>query len=142
MERKRMKLGDVIDDYCTRCRLLMNHGIVGMVGEEIGKVRCLTCKFEHPYRHARLPKKRGQTKALFEQVRQSISTDPPITPRASTNSPPVKKEEDPDDSRPAETFPREPRFRKPRSHSLAAQRGVQKGTPFGKKKGGKETRRR
>jgi len=42
MEGRRIRLGDVIDDYCTRCGLLMNHGVVGMIGDDVRKVRCNT----------------------------------------------------------------------------------------------------
>ncbi len=141
MEQKKIKLGDVIDDYCTRCRLLMNHGVVVMVGMEIGKVRCLTCKFEHPYRHARIPKKRNQTKALFEQVRKSHPTNHPSAARTPEVPAKKTKGEIDDDTQPAARLPREPAFRKPRSHSLAAQRGVQKGKPFTSKRD-KDPRRR
>jgi len=68
---------DVIDDYCTRCRMIMNHGIVGMVGDEVAKVRCNTCQFEHAYKHGRLPKKRrGETDRLFAEVLRGIRGDP------------------------------------------------------------------
>jgi hypothetical protein len=77
MER-RVRLGDVIDDYCTRCRRLMNHGIVGMVGDDVAKVRCNTCQSEHAYKHGRLPKRRrGETDRLFAEVLRGITgTDP------------------------------------------------------------------
>jgi hypothetical protein len=74
MEGRRIRIGDVIDDYCTRCRLIMNHGVVGMVGEEVVKVRCNTCQSEHPYKHARLPKKRrGEADRLFAEVLRGIA---------------------------------------------------------------------
>jgi hypothetical protein len=74
MEGRRVRLGDVIDDYCTRCRLIMNHGVVGMVGDEVVKVRCNTCQSEHAYKHARLPKKRrGETDRLFAEVLRGIA---------------------------------------------------------------------
>lgn len=72
MER-RTRLGDVIDDYCTRCGLIMNHGVVGMVADEVRKVRCNTCMTEHVYKHARLPKrKRDQTAKLFDEVLRGL----------------------------------------------------------------------
>jgi hypothetical protein len=81
MEGRRVRLGDVIDDYCTRCRLIMNHGVVGMVGEEVVKVRCNTCQTEHPYKHARLPKKRrGETDRLFAEVLRGIAGPGTETP--------------------------------------------------------------
>jgi hypothetical protein len=76
MER-RVRLGDVIDDYCTRCRMLMNHGIVGMVGDDVAKVRCNTCQFEHTYKHGRIPKRRrGETDRLFAEVLRGIRGEP------------------------------------------------------------------
>jgi len=73
MEGRRIRLGDVIDDYCTRCGLIMNHGVVGMVGDEVRKVRCNTCITEHVYKHARLPKrKRDQTAKLFDEVLKGL----------------------------------------------------------------------
>ena len=72
MSHRPPRLGDVVDDWCSRCRLLMNHGVVGMMDRNIGKVRCLTCYFEHPYRHGRAGKshdrKKREMKKLFDQV--------------------------------------------------------------------------
>ena len=76
MER-RARLGDVIDDYCTRCRRIMNHGIVGMVGDDVAKVRCNTCQSEHAFKHGRLPKRRrGETDRLFAEVLRGIRGEP------------------------------------------------------------------
>ena len=77
MERRRTRLGDVIDDYCTRCGLLMNHGVVGMVGDEVRKVRCNTCMSEHVYKHARLPKRKREANAkLFNEVLRGLGREP------------------------------------------------------------------
>ena len=76
MER-RVRLGDVIDDYCTRCRMIMNHGIVGMVGDDVAKVRCNTCQAEHAFKHGRIPKRRrGETDRLFAEVLRGIRGEP------------------------------------------------------------------
>ncbi len=84
MEPRRVRLGDVIDDYCPRCRLIMNHGVVGMIGDEVKKVRCNTCLSEHLYRHGQLPtsRKRAANK-LFEEVLKGIpgSTEPAAPPK-------------------------------------------------------------
>jgi hypothetical protein len=73
MEQRRVRLGDVIDDYCPRCRLIMNHGVVGMVGDEVKKVRCNTCLSEHVFRRGRLPAgRRIATGKLFEEVLKGI----------------------------------------------------------------------
>ena len=45
-----MRLGDYIDDYCTRCKRSTDHSVVSMMGEEVLKTRCRTCDNEHKYR--------------------------------------------------------------------------------------------
>ena len=74
MESRRVRLGDVVDDYCPKCRLIMNHGVVGMVGDEVKKVRCNTCMSEHLFRHGQLPAARRKAHGkLFEEVLKGIS---------------------------------------------------------------------
>ena len=73
MCEREIRLGDEIDDYCTRCRLLTNHGVVAMVDGEVKKVRCNTCYFEHDYRHGKGGrKKKSDVKSLFDQVLKSM----------------------------------------------------------------------
>ena len=85
MEHRRVRLGDVIDDYCPRCRLIMNHGVVGMVGDEVKKVRCNTCISEHQFRHGRLlARKKKETERLFEEVLKGMKPSesaPPEPPK-------------------------------------------------------------
>ena len=66
-----VRLGDVIDDFCARCRLLTNHSVVAIVGEEVKKVRCRTCNHEHDYRHGEGQKKTAKASA-YEQVLASV----------------------------------------------------------------------
>ena len=69
MKSRQVRLGDDIDDYCPRCRLIMNHGVVGMVGEDVKKVRCHTCMFEHEYRKGQFPtRRRTPTQKLYDEV--------------------------------------------------------------------------
>ena len=46
--RKR-SAGDFVDAKCTRCRAVLNHTIVAMVGERIVRVQCNTCGGQHNY---------------------------------------------------------------------------------------------
>jgi len=64
------RLGDLIDDYCPRCRLLLNHAVASLVGSDVVKVVCQTCHNEHPYRHAEVPEKKRPSprQKLFTQV--------------------------------------------------------------------------
>ena len=65
------RLGDIIDDYCTRCRLPTNHSVVAMVSEEVKKVRCRTCQHEHDYRQGKGGKNK-QNLSAYEQVLASV----------------------------------------------------------------------
>lgn len=67
-----MRLGDYIDDYCSRCQLTTDHAVVSMVGEEVKKVRCRTCSYEHTYRKGRTGKKQLTKEEAFNQVLASV----------------------------------------------------------------------
>ena len=83
------RLGDTIDDYCTRCRLLLNHAVASLVDNKVVKVVCQTCHSEHPYRNAELPpkKKPSPRAALFEQVLVKTTSTPEAEPHAPAEEP-------------------------------------------------------
>ena len=87
-----LRLGDVIDDYCPRCKLLLNHAVASMVEGNVVKVVCQTCHSEHPYKNATLPpKKRATPKAiLLDQVMAKIS---PAAPDPAPADIPAEPEE-------------------------------------------------
>ena len=58
MDQRRVRLGDVLDDYCPRERRVTNHAVVALVGDDIKLTRCTTCDTEHPYKGARVPPRR------------------------------------------------------------------------------------
>src|SRR6476620_2180537 len=70
MEQRRLRLGDILDDYCPRERRLTNHAIVAMIEEDIKQTRCTTCDAEHAYTGTKLPKRRKKetTAALCKGV--------------------------------------------------------------------------
>jgi hypothetical protein len=70
MEQRRLRLGDILDDYCPRERRLTNHAIVAMIEEDIKQTRCTTCDAEHAYKGGKLPKRRKKetTAALYKEV--------------------------------------------------------------------------
>jgi hypothetical protein len=70
MEQRRVRLGDIVDDYCTRERRVTNHAVVAMAGEQIQLTRCTTCDAEHPYKAAKVPhrRKKAETNAPHEQA--------------------------------------------------------------------------
>src|SRR5437016_13205760 len=67
---REVRLGDVIDDFCVKCKRIMNHSVVSMVGSDPAKVRCRTCYNDHDYRHetAPPPKVDPRKAALFNEV--------------------------------------------------------------------------
>jgi hypothetical protein len=81
------RLGDVIDDYCVKCKRIMNHSVVSVVNEEPAKVRCRTCHSDHDYRHEQAPPPKVdlRKKALFNEVLSKVS------PTEESNEEPVKK---------------------------------------------------
>lgn len=44
------KAGDEVDSKCTKCKMVLAHTIVAMVGDQIARVKCNTCSGEHAYR--------------------------------------------------------------------------------------------
>src|SRR5882757_4030618 len=59
-----LRLGDIIDDYCIKCRRLTNHAIVSIVNEEAAKVRCRSCYHDHNYQHEQIPPSKKDLKKL------------------------------------------------------------------------------
>lgn len=58
MEQRPLRLGNIVDDYCPRERRLTNHVIVAIVDQTIRQTRCSTCDAEHPYKEAKVPRKK------------------------------------------------------------------------------------
>lgn len=81
-----VRLGDVIDDYCTRCHLLTNHSVVAIVGEEVKKVRCRTCNHEHDFRHGKGGQKKKKLSA-YEQVLAAVMAGKPAESSAKPEPP-------------------------------------------------------
>jgi len=75
-----MRLGDIVEDYCTRCKLSLDHSIVAMNGEEVLQVRCRTCNGEHKYRKNR-GKKQMTAQEAFNKVLASVTAAQDPTPR-------------------------------------------------------------
>ena len=71
------RLGDIIDDFCVRCKRIMNHAVVSVINAEPAKVRCRTCHNDHDYRHelAPPPKVDPRKQALFNEVLKKVNPD-------------------------------------------------------------------
>jgi hypothetical protein len=58
MEQRRLRLGDILDDYCPRERRVTNHAVVAMIDEDVKQTRCTTCDAEHVYKGGKAPRRR------------------------------------------------------------------------------------
>ena len=45
-----LKVGDNVDSWCTKCKLVLAHTIEVLVGSDIKRVCCNTCKGKHQYK--------------------------------------------------------------------------------------------
>ena len=71
---REVRLGDVIDDYCVKCKRIMNHSVVSILNAEPAKVRCRTCHSDHDYRHEQAPPPKVDLRkqALFNEVLEKV----------------------------------------------------------------------
>ena len=68
-----MRLGDSVDDYCSRCKRTTDHAVVSMAGEEVQKVLCRTCNYEHKYRRNKTARKEMTKEEAFQKVLASVT---------------------------------------------------------------------
>src|SRR5262249_51132579 len=68
MQQRRLRLGDILDDYCPRERRITNHAIVAMIDDEVKQTRCTTCDADHEYKQARLPAPRRKKDGAIASV--------------------------------------------------------------------------
>jgi len=55
MQQRRLRLGDILDDYCSRERRITNHVVVAMIDDQVKQTRCTTCDADHAYKAAKVP---------------------------------------------------------------------------------------
>src|SRR3954447_15105387 len=93
MEQRRLRLGDILDDYCPRERRVTNHAVVAMVEEDVKQTRCTTCDAEHVYKGGKPPrKKKSDTPGkLYKQVLAGLTDDP-----ATASAEPDMNNDDPE----------------------------------------------
>src|SRR5271170_8026563 len=74
----RARLGDDVDDFCVKCKRVMNHAVVSLLNDEPAKVRCKTCHSDHDYRHEQAPPPKVDPRkaALFNQVLEKVTGAP------------------------------------------------------------------
>ncbi len=66
--------GDNIASRCTKCKLVLDHTIVAMDGEQVARVKCRTCGSTHKFRNpADAPKTRAPRAKGAESTRTTGS---------------------------------------------------------------------
>jgi hypothetical protein len=72
-----IRLGDDIDDFCVRCKRVMNHAVVSVIAGAAAKVRCRTCHSDHDFRNEQPPppKVDARKAALFQEVLKKVNPD-------------------------------------------------------------------
>ena len=97
MQQRRLRLGDILDDYCPRERRITNHAVVAMIDEQVKQTRCSTCDADHEYRAARVPPSRKKR----PDAEVGDPTDGMLRPpRATGDAEPLKEEPTVDDGTP------------------------------------------
>ena len=46
------QVGGEVDSFCGKCKMLLAHTVLAMVGKAIARVRCNTCGTDHAFRKA------------------------------------------------------------------------------------------
>ena len=99
MMMRDIRLGDDIDDFCVRCKRVMNHNVVSVLNGQAAKVRCRTCHSDHDFRHEQAPppKVDARKAALFNEVLKKVAPgDAPAVDEAELDIPDLDAEGDVD----------------------------------------------
>jgi translation initiation factor IF-2 len=124
MQQRRVRLGDILDDYCPRERRITNHAVVAMIEDAVKQTRCTTCDADHEYREAKIPApRRRKAGALASGDVQTAGRPRPASPRAEEPGPadmpvepPTSEEALESTPAPVETAPAEPDAAPPNDH--------------------------
>jgi hypothetical protein len=101
----RCRLGDDIDDFCVKCKRVMNHLVVSLVNDEPAKVRCRTCHNDHDFRHEQAPPPRVDSRKA-SAIQQAMENAAAATGNgAGAPEPPKTAAEPPVEEAPAVAMP-------------------------------------
>jgi hypothetical protein len=92
MQQRRVRLGDILDDYCPRERRITNHAVVAMIEDEVKQTRCTTCDADHEYKQAKVPtpRRKKPESASIAGTEAAAFARPPVP----DPEPPVVLDED------------------------------------------------
>ena len=93
MEQRRLRLGDILDDYCPRERRVTNHVVVAMIEDEIEQTRCSTCDAEHPYKGGKAPRRKKAESVAVPLPTTVVTRPPDVESEPESNQPTVPASE-------------------------------------------------
>lgn len=77
------KTGGEVDSWCTKCKLVLNHRVIAMVGGTPVRVECSTCNSHHNFRPRAPGDKADKTPGVARAGGSSSSAAGPRSTRAS-----------------------------------------------------------
>jgi len=80
---KPLRAGGEVDSWCTKCKLVLNHRVIAMVGGTPVRVECSTCNSHHNYR-PRAPGDKAPATSTRASSSASSSSAGPRSARASS----------------------------------------------------------
>jgi hypothetical protein len=95
MQQRRLRLGDVLDDYCPRERRVTNHAIVAMIDDDVKQTRCTTCDTEHQFKQGRMPtlrRKKDAVSTAYQEVLATVKAEAPLPATPSPSLAPPRDE--------------------------------------------------
>lgn len=81
-----LSIGDNIDSYCLKCKLVLAHVILFKVDGVVNRVKCKTCGAEHKYR-ATVP---GVKKAAALRTPAAVRVRKPAAAKVMVNDAPLQ----------------------------------------------------
>lgn len=95
MQQRRLRLGDILDDYCPRERRITNHVVVAMIDDEVKQTRCTTCDADHEYKQAKAPapRRRKPDAALVGDIEGTLRPRPAATAEEHALEPELEEHE-------------------------------------------------
>ena len=72
---RELRLGDIIDDHCAKCKRITNHAIVSLMNDKPAKMRCCSCYKEHDFLDCIAPPTKRELKLMQQQAAENKSAD-------------------------------------------------------------------
>ena len=73
------RLGDDVEDYCSRCRGILTHAVSAILDGAVARVLCRACLTDHKFRHGKggKSKEKERQKLIDEVLKTSPYYKPP-----------------------------------------------------------------